>query len=95
MWSPRMTYVVEKAPDIPPVFRFIMEQGPVTLDEMYRTYNMGAGYAVYVEPKEVDDVLLFAESLGIPAWDAGYITDGPRQVVIEPLGLTFNELDLR
>lgn len=90
-----LTYVVSKVPNIPPIFRFIMEQGPVALDEMYKTFNMGAGYGVFVEPSQVSRVIEVAESLQIPAWDAGEIYDGERKVVIEPHGLIFNELDLR
>lgn len=96
MRSPKqLMYVIEQVPDIPPVFRFIMEKGPVTLEEMYKTFNMGAGYAVFVEPRKVDRVLAIAESLSIPAWNVGMTYDGPRKVVIKPLGLTFTELDLR
>lgn len=90
-----LTYVIEKVQDIPDVFQFIMERGPVTLEEMYKTYNMGAGYAVFVEPDDVEGVLTVAEFCGIPAWDAGRIEEGDRKVVIEPHNLTFSELDLR
>ncbi|HLL89546.1 MAG TPA: AIR synthase related protein, partial [Tepidisphaeraceae bacterium] len=31
-----------------PVFRFIMERGPVDVREAYATFNMGAGFAAYV-----------------------------------------------
>lgn len=90
-----LTYVVRKVPEMPLLFRFMMEQGPVDLKEMYGTYNMGAGYAVFVQPQDVERVIAVADSVGIPAWDAGEIVPGDRKVVIEPLGLTFTELDLR
>ncbi len=38
-----------------------------------------------------------SKSLGIDAWVAGQVEDGPKQVVIEPLGVTYGaeELQLR
>jgi phosphoribosylformylglycinamidine cyclo-ligase len=93
--SQPLTYVVKKPPEIPRLFQFIMETGPVDIEEMFKTFNMGAGYAVFVEPAQVDPVIAVSQSLGIAAWDAGPIEEGPRQVVIEQYGLTFNELSLR
>lgn len=90
-----LTYVIDRTPEIPPLFRFIMEQGPVELREMYGTFNMGAGYAVFVEPKFAESAIHIAHSLGIDAIDAGPVVDGDRKVVIRPHGLEYTELDLR
>lgn len=43
--------------DIPPLFRFIQEQGRVDDLEMFRVFNMGVGMTIIVEPGLADDVL--------------------------------------
>jgi phosphoribosylformylglycinamidine cyclo-ligase len=78
--------------DIPPpgeVFRFIAEQAGNDDKDMYASFNMGAGYAIYVPPKQADSVCKVASDCGFKAWQAGFVETGPKQVVIEPLGLTY------
>ena len=58
---------------------------------------MGAGFAFYVAAGQGAEVVRIAESLGVKAWLAGRVEAGVKQVVIEPLSLTFaaDELHLR
>ena len=49
----RMTDVREPLP----VFQFLMQAGPVDLREAYATFNMGVGFAVYVDPNDADACL--------------------------------------
>jgi phosphoribosylformylglycinamidine cyclo-ligase len=74
-----------------PIFRFIAEQGPVTEREAYATFNMGVGFAIYVDPWKADACLAIAKKLGHEAWRAGTVEkQGNRKAVeIEPLGITF------
>jgi phosphoribosylformylglycinamidine cyclo-ligase len=74
-----------------PIFQFIMEKGPVEAREAYATFNMGAGFAVYVEPSQVGAVLKIAESLRYQAWQGGTVEkQGSRKAVeIVPLKITF------
>lgn len=74
-----------------PIFEFIIEHGPVERREAYATFNMGAGFAVYVDPADVDRCLQIAKSTGYDAWLAGEVTrQGTRKAVeIVPLGMTF------
>jgi len=69
-----------------------MERGPVEPREMYATFNMGAGFAVYVDPKQVDAFLRVARESGYDAWRAGTVhKQGARKAVeIAPLGITFD-----
>ncbi len=90
-----LTYEIETVPKPQRIFEFMREKGPVDLKEMYATFNMGAGFAVFVEPRLVGRVLDLARYLGISAFDAGYIKEGDRKVVIQPHGIEFTELDLR
>lgn len=76
---------------LPPIFRFIMRAGPVDLREAYATFNMGAGFAVYVDSSDAGPCVQIAQAAGYPAWIAGTVTrQGSRKAVeIEPLGLVF------
>jgi phosphoribosylformylglycinamidine cyclo-ligase len=77
------------APQPGPLFDFIVEHGRLTATEAYASLNMGAGYAVYVPQDQVEDVVAAAARNGLEAWDAGRVEEGPRQVVIEPCGVTY------
>ncbi len=81
----------------PAVFGFMMEKGPIDLREAYATFNMGAGFAVYVSPSDAQQVLRLAESLRHEAWIAGTVRkQGDRKAVeIVPLGITFEGETLR
>ena len=74
-----------------PIFRFIVQSGPVDLREAYATFNMGAGFAVYVDPAHADHCVQLATANGYDAWIAGSVKkDGDRKAVeIAPLGITF------
>jgi len=75
----------------PAVFDFIMKSGPVGLDEMYATFNMGAGFAVYVDPADAQRVIELARQAGYDAWHAGQVLkQGSRKAVeIAPLNIIF------
>ena len=84
-------YRINELRDLPAIFSFIMSRGPVDVREMYATFNMGAGFAVYVGAGEVDAFLKVARETGYDAWRAGTVTkQGTRKAVeIAPLGITF------
>lgn len=74
-----------------PIFRFIMTHGPVAEREAYATFNMGVGFAVYVDPTHAAKCLEIAQGTGYAAWQAGVVEkQGQRKAVtIEPLGIAF------
>ena len=84
-------YRVNEVRQPPPIFRFLMEAGPVEQREAYATFNMGIGFAIYVEPKDVEASLRIAKQTGHDAWVGGTLhKQGARKAVeIEPLGITF------
>src|SRR5206468_458265 len=43
-----LSYKISVLPCVPPIFRFLMENGNLGAREAYATFNMGAGFAVYV-----------------------------------------------
>ena len=46
------------------MFPYLVINGSVPDAEMYRTFNMGIGFMVIVEEKDVNDVLLQFSALG-------------------------------
>ncbi|MCY3554684.1 MAG: AIR synthase-related protein [Gemmatimonadetes bacterium] len=86
----RFTYRITEVPPVPEVLRFMVEETRQTAEEAYGSLNMGAGFALFVRPEDGDAAVACAEAQGIRAWVAGVVEDGPRQVVIEPLGVTLS-----
>jgi phosphoribosylformylglycinamidine cyclo-ligase len=84
-------YRIDNVGAVPPIFEFIMKHGPVNVREAYATFNMGAGFAVYVDPKDADRVVRLAQTLRHTAWRAGTVQkQGDRKAVeIVPLGVAF------
>ena len=82
--------------DVPAVFRFLMDRGPVSADEAYATFNMGVGFAVYVRPGDAERCLAVAERAGHAAWVAGEVIDGGGRKAVEvpPLGLRYGASSL-
>lgn len=89
-------YVIERIPEPQPVFYFIQENGPVSDEEMYATFNMGAGFALYVPEKEVALILEIAKRHGIRAFLAGHIEKRgeEKKVVILPKNLEYDQTTL-
>ena len=84
-------YEITEVPEPPAVFRFIQKAGPVDVREAYATFNMGAGFGIYVGPHEADTCLALAKETGYAAWRAGTVRrqDDRKAVEIRPLGITF------
>lgn len=83
-----LTYVLTDIGSPQSIFSFIQEQSKNSTEEMYSNYNMGAGYALYVDQNDVDSVIAAAQSVNLKAWLGGFVKKGPRQVVIETLNIT-------
>lgn len=84
-------YVIERVPEPQPLFGFIQRHGRITDWEMYGNYNMGAGFALYVDAGDADPVVQLSRSCGIDAWIPGYIEKrgDEKKVVIEPKQLEY------
>ena len=81
----------------PAIFEFICRSGPVDVKEAYATFNMGAGFAAYVDANQADRCVEIATSAGYEAWVAGTVQkQGDRKAVkIVPLNLTFDGESLK
>jgi phosphoribosylformylglycinamidine cyclo-ligase len=88
--EPFVYQMTQLAPPLP-VFDFLERHGPVETREMYATFNMGAGFAVYINPADVERCIQIAAKVGHHAWLGGTVQKhGARKAVeIVPLGITF------
>jgi phosphoribosylformylglycinamidine cyclo-ligase len=75
----------------PPIFDFIARSAHLDSREMYGTFNMGVGFAVYLPAEQAAQAVELAEQFGQQAWIGGTVEKhGPRKaVLIEPLGLAY------
>jgi phosphoribosylformylglycinamidine cyclo-ligase len=90
------TYEIDALPDVPEVLSLLVERAGMSAAEAYRTFNMGAGFAVYCAAGEGERVVALAAERGLRAQLAGRVVTGPRRVVLGPVGVTFESdaLDL-
>lgn len=98
MRHPRaLTYRLRSVPDMPPVLAFIRREAGLDAREAYGTFNMGAGFALFVAAADAERTVAVARKAGVEAWVAGVVEAGPRRVVIEPIGVEYGseDLDLR
>lgn len=95
MRAPRdLRYRMAEVPPLPDLFAFFVEEGGVAVEEAYANFNMGAGFAVFAPGHHAAAVVDAAGRHGLAAWVAGRVEDGPREVVIEPIGVTYREASL-
>jgi phosphoribosylformylglycinamidine cyclo-ligase len=85
-----LRYVVDVLPPVPAVLSELVRAADMPVAEAYGTFNMGAGFVVYVPASAEAAALAAAERAGFPLLSAGRVENGPRSVVVEPLGITFD-----
>jgi phosphoribosylformylglycinamidine cyclo-ligase len=56
---------------------------------------MGCGFAVYCGHGSGEEVARLAASLGLNAIVAGAVEEGPKQVILEPVGVTYGGEELK
>jgi phosphoribosylformylglycinamidine cyclo-ligase len=89
-----LTYRIEHLPPVPEVLRFLVAEAGLDAHAAYSTFNMGAGYALYCADGTGEDAVGLARELGLQALLAGRVEEGPRRVVLEPIGVTFESAEL-
>lgn len=83
------TYQITQIPPIPEIFNFIKEHSGNSDEEMYGTFNMGAGFAIMLPADQVQKAQNMATKNNFKSWKAGVIQEGERQVIIKPKNITF------
>jgi len=91
------TYRIARLPPVPEVLSFLAAGSGLDDREAYGTLNMGVGFALFVAPGAGAKCVALAAQEGYQAFAAGVVESGPRRVVLEPLGITYesSELELR
>jgi phosphoribosylformylglycinamidine cyclo-ligase len=86
-----LVYRVSYVPPPPPVFDLIERTAGLDAREMYGTFNMGVGFAVFVAREDEARCLDIAKRAGYTAWSGGgvHAEGGRKAVEIPPLGLTY------
>jgi phosphoribosylformylglycinamidine cyclo-ligase len=95
--QPYVYRVTELPARVPSVFEFLVKRGPLEIREAYATFNMGAGFAIMVEPDLARKCVDVARQAGYDGWVAGNVVkQGDRKAVeIVPLGITFDAQTLQ
>jgi phosphoribosylformylglycinamidine cyclo-ligase len=78
-------------------FDLIQKLADMDDSEMYATFNMGAGFAVFLPENEAGRAVKIAGQNNLKAIVAGRVESGEKSVVIEPKGITYqsNTLGVR
>lgn len=90
------SYVVEKIFKPLPVFDFIQKHSGLSDKEMYGTFNMGCGFALYADKKDIKKILEICKKNKIKAIDAGYVKKekSGKNVKILPKKIVFERKSL-
>ena len=64
---------------VPPIWKIIQERGNISIEEMYRVFNMGIGMIVIVDKSMVAD---FQSSISEPTFVIGELVEGERKVIL-------------
>jgi phosphoribosylformylglycinamidine cyclo-ligase len=89
-----LTYRITVLPPVPEVLSFLAQQAGLDAHAAYSTLNMGSGFAVYTAAGTGERVVEIARGMGHEALVAGRVEDGPRQVIVEPIGVVYADAEL-
>jgi len=88
------SYRISELPPVPEVLAFLAREADLDARDAHSTFNMGSGYAIYCRQGTGEDVVGIARGLGLEALVAGTVENGPRQVILEPLGVRYLDSEL-
>jgi len=88
------TYRIRKLPEVPAVLSFLQREAGLDARTAYATFNMGAGFAVFVPAEDAERTVAVARKAGVESWVAGSVAAGPRRLVIEPLDVEYDGSEL-
>lgn len=73
---------------VPPLFRIIQEQSGTPWQEMYKVFNMGHRFEIYVEPEMANSIIEISRSFNIDAQIVGYCAknEGKSLLIESPFG---------
>jgi phosphoribosylformylglycinamidine cyclo-ligase len=84
-----LSYSVRELPPVPEVLELLVSEAGLDARAAYSTFNMGAGLALYCRAGDGEAIVRAARAQGFDALVAGSVEAGPREVLLEPLGVRF------
>jgi phosphoribosylformylglycinamidine cyclo-ligase len=74
---------------VPPLFRLIQEQSGTDWQEMYRVFNMGHRFEIYLHPDKAKDIIDIASEFNLDARIIGHCRwyQGKRLTITDENGL--------
>ncbi len=89
------TYRITTIPPVPVELLALQQWHGLSDEEMYATFNMGAGFAFYVTSDQAEKVVELAQQCHLKAWVAGTIQKSDnKSVIIEPKKIEYTEESL-
>ncbi|MFA5820502.1 MAG: AIR synthase-related protein [Candidatus Gracilibacteria bacterium] len=84
-------YTIEKLLPPKPIFGFIQKYSGLSEKEMYATFNMGAGFAIFAAKKDAARIINICRKHKIKAIKAGQVKKkgNQKKVIIKPLNIEF------
>ncbi len=80
----KLNAVIKKSSwEVPPIFDFLQEKGPVEEAEMFKVFNMGIGFVLIVAEDFADSISKKLKRLGEKVYKIGIITPGSGKTVIK------------
>jgi phosphoribosylformylglycinamidine cyclo-ligase len=81
-------YIVDRLPEPPPIFAWMLEKAPENKAQMFGVFNMGIGFCAVVPEGESAKAISLATRQGKQAWRIGHATRDPaRRVDLPQYGL--------
>jgi phosphoribosylformylglycinamidine cyclo-ligase len=90
----QLTYRIGELPPVPEALAYIVEASGMDAPTAYSTLNMGSGFAVYCRGGHGVEVSGLAQAHGYDAVIAGAVEQGPRRVILESVGVSYQDEDL-
>ncbi len=74
----------------PELFKMIQEESGTSWEEMYRVFNMGHRFEIYISPEHADEIIEISKSFGVEAQIVGRVeSSDKKQVTIQSENGTF------
>jgi phosphoribosylformylglycinamidine cyclo-ligase len=78
-----MGYVLDMLPEPPPIFHLLQRHGPVSIEDLYFTYNMGIGFCIVLAPEDAEAAHAIARKNNTQSFTIGHtVQDAEKKVHI-------------
>ncbi|HCW06401.1 MAG TPA: phosphoribosylformylglycinamidine cyclo-ligase, partial [Cytophagales bacterium] len=77
----RLHVIKDNLFDVPPLFKLIHECSNTDWKEMYKVFNMGHRFEIYLDEKHAADVISISKSYGVDARVIGRVENSPQKKV--------------